>query len=116
MLQDPKLREGSGENLARLLMEAGPIFYHASQVLLPWGWTQTQGKNLLCDLTHPKCKIKCCGEGGKPGLFIKANTIKHMLKITECFDPCKHLDHSENLFSFSEGTGSRCFPGQKPQL
>lgn len=35
MLQDPKLREGSGENLARLLMEAGPIFYHASQVLLP---------------------------------------------------------------------------------
>lgn len=52
---------------------------------------------MLRDLPHPECKIKCCGEGGKPWLFIKANTIKHISKITECFDPSKYVDRNDFL-------------------
>lgn len=43
------------------------------------------------------------------GSSLEQIPLSIMFKITECFDPSKHLDHSENSFSFSEGGGSRRF-------
>lgn len=61
------------------------ILYRPSAVPPLGGRAKIKGKNMLCDLPHPKGKIKRCGEGGKPGLFIKANTLKRFVQDDRVF-------------------------------
>lgn len=113
MLQDHKLRKGSAGNPARL-MEAGshPLSFFSSPA--PMSLNPNQRARTSCVTSHtPSARSSAVETEGEPGLFIKTNTIKHMLKITECLTPAG-IWTTEIYFSFSEGKESQgCFPRQK---
>lgn len=64
---------------------------------------------MLRDPHTPKARSNAVEKEVSHGSSLKQISLNIMFKITECFDPGKHLDHNENSFSFFEGGGSRGF-------